>query len=143
MKLFDVQSAAEILGISRQSVNRLIADGALHAVIIRAGRRKKVIRIPDTSLRKFLNLPRNEVFEPAVIHEKSKERNVNVSFSTGRTASVCLDAEETLERVRSSPRSGDVPQSECRKLGPAFCENPGGTNAKCSGALLWKGKSNV
>ena len=74
MKLVDVQIAAAFLGVSRQTIGRMIEGGALMAVPIRTGRRKKVLRIPDYSLKKFLGIPEGKelVIEPALIHESTK-----------------------------------------------------------------------
>lgn len=46
MKLVDVQIVAAFLGVSRQTIGRMIEGGALTAVPIRTGKRKKVLRIP-------------------------------------------------------------------------------------------------
>jgi excisionase family DNA binding protein len=75
VKLLDVQIVAAFLGVSRQTVDRMISDGRLDAICIRSGRRKKILRIPDSSLKKFLHLPRGEALtiEPALIHETKKE----------------------------------------------------------------------
>jgi hypothetical protein len=72
VRLLDIHSTAAFLGTSRQSVNRLISDGKLEAICIRSGRRKKVLRVSDSSLKKFLNIPKSEtlVIEPAVCAEK-------------------------------------------------------------------------
>jgi hypothetical protein len=52
VRLFDVQSTAA-LSISRQSVDRLITDKRLDAIVIRAGRRKRLVRISDVALKNF------------------------------------------------------------------------------------------
>jgi excisionase family DNA binding protein len=45
MKLLSVEEVAETLGVSRQTVSRMIAEGALPALCLRSGRRKKVWRV--------------------------------------------------------------------------------------------------
>jgi hypothetical protein len=80
MKLFDVQTCGEFLGISRQSVDRLISDKKLEAICIRSGRRKRILRVTDVSLKKFLGLKMSDplVIEPALIHKpQRRERDEN------------------------------------------------------------------
>jgi excisionase family DNA binding protein len=74
MKLVDVQIAADFLGVSRQTIGRMIEGGALTAVPIRTGKRKKCLRIPDSSLKKFLGIPQGQllIIEPALIHKSTK-----------------------------------------------------------------------
>ena len=54
MKLLSVVAAAEVLDVSRQTVTRMIADGQLPAVCLRSGRRKKVWRICEEVLQKWI-----------------------------------------------------------------------------------------
>jgi hypothetical protein len=44
------------LSTSRQSVDRLITDKRLDAIVICAGRRKRLVRISDVALKKFLGI---------------------------------------------------------------------------------------
>lgn len=74
MKFLDVQSCADVLGVSRQTVTRMIDGGVLPAVPIRSGRRKTIQRIPDHALRKFLNLRPNEPLEVAIIAKPKKKQ---------------------------------------------------------------------
>jgi hypothetical protein len=64
MKLLSIEAVAEVLGMSRQSVQRMIDGGALQAICLRAGKRKRVLRIRDDVLKKFLNIGKSEPFEP-------------------------------------------------------------------------------
>jgi excisionase family DNA binding protein len=64
VKLLTPESVAEQLAVSRSTVLRMIADGALPAVCLRSGRRKKVWRV------------RQEVLEKWII---SRERQVRTS----------------------------------------------------------------
>jgi excisionase family DNA binding protein len=54
MKLLSVETAAEILDVSRQTVTRMIVDGQLPAVCLRAGRRQKTWRIRSEQLEKWI-----------------------------------------------------------------------------------------
>jgi hypothetical protein len=76
MKLFDIETVASFLGVSRQSVGRLITDGALTAITIRSGKRKRILRVSDATLKKFLGLkPGDELaLEPALVAEKKQAR---------------------------------------------------------------------
>ena len=73
MKLLDIQTTADCLGVSRQTINRMIESGALAAIPIRSGRRKTILRIPDHALRKFLNLKPSEALEPAIVAAPKKK----------------------------------------------------------------------
>jgi excisionase family DNA binding protein len=55
MKLLTPEAVAEILAISRSTVLRMIADGSLPAVCWRAGRKKKVWRIRQEHLEKWVS----------------------------------------------------------------------------------------
>ena len=80
MKLVDVQIAAAFLGVSRQTIGRMIEGGALTAVPIRTGKRKKVLPFQDYSLKKFLGIPEGKqlVIEPALIHQSPKRTEEEV-----------------------------------------------------------------
>jgi excisionase family DNA binding protein len=54
MKLLSVEEVAEALGVSRQTVSRMIAEGSLPAICLRSGRRKKVLRIRPEALDRWL-----------------------------------------------------------------------------------------
>ena len=54
MKLLTPESVAEQLSVSRSTVLRMINDGALPAVCLRSGRRKKVWRIRQEVLDKWV-----------------------------------------------------------------------------------------
>jgi excisionase family DNA binding protein len=54
VKLLSVETAAEILDVSRQTVTRMILDGQLPAVCLRAGRRQKTWRIRSEQLEKWI-----------------------------------------------------------------------------------------
>ena len=60
MKLLSVEAAAEVLGVSRQTVTRMIAAGQLPAVCLRAGRRKKVWRIREEQLERWVTAKERE-----------------------------------------------------------------------------------
>lgn len=54
MKLLSVEEAADTLGVSRQTVTRMIAEGSLPAILLRSGRRKKVWRLRPEVLEKWI-----------------------------------------------------------------------------------------
>src|SRR5262245_11225332 len=54
MKLLTPESVAEQLAVSRSTVLRMIADGALPAVCLRSGRRKKVWRVREEQLERWV-----------------------------------------------------------------------------------------
>lgn len=54
MKLLSIQETAERLGISRQTVMRLISEGALLAICLRSGRRKKLWKIRPEQLDRWI-----------------------------------------------------------------------------------------
>jgi excisionase family DNA binding protein len=54
MKLLTPEACAEMLAVSRSTVLRMIADGALPAVMLRSGRRKKVWRVREEVLEKWV-----------------------------------------------------------------------------------------
>jgi excisionase family DNA binding protein len=54
MKLLSVEAAAEILSVSRQTIGRMILDGSLPAICLRAGRRQKTWRIRGELLEKWI-----------------------------------------------------------------------------------------
>jgi excisionase family DNA binding protein len=54
VKLLTPEVVAEQLAVSRSTVLRMIADGALPAVCLRSGRRKKVWRVREEMLQKWI-----------------------------------------------------------------------------------------
>ena len=54
MKLLDPETVAQQLSVSRSTVLRLIADGAIPAVCLRRGRRKNVYRIRQEVLDRWI-----------------------------------------------------------------------------------------
>lgn len=54
MKLLSIEAAAEVLAVSRATVTRMIVEGQLPAVCLRAGRRKKLWRIRHEQLDKWI-----------------------------------------------------------------------------------------
>lgn len=54
VKLLSVEETAQALGVSRQTITRMIGDASLPAICLRAGRRKKVWRIRSEALDKWL-----------------------------------------------------------------------------------------
>jgi excisionase family DNA binding protein len=54
MRLLTPESVAETLSVSRSTVLRMIADGALPAVVLRRGKRKAVYRIRQEALERWV-----------------------------------------------------------------------------------------
>jgi excisionase family DNA binding protein len=54
MRFLTPELVAEQLAVSRSTVLRMIADGALPAVCLRSGRRKKIWRIREDQLNKWI-----------------------------------------------------------------------------------------
>jgi excisionase family DNA binding protein len=54
MKLLSVEASAEVLDVSRQTVTRMISDGSLPGICIRAGKRQKTWRIRSEALEKWI-----------------------------------------------------------------------------------------
>jgi len=54
MKLLTPENVAEELSVSRSTVLRLIADGSLPAICLRAGRRKKIYRVRPEALERWI-----------------------------------------------------------------------------------------
>src|SRR5262245_14996191 len=54
MKLLTPESVSEQLAVSRSTVLRMISDGALPAVCLRSGRRKKVWRVRQEQLERWV-----------------------------------------------------------------------------------------
>ena len=54
MKLLSIEAAAEVLAVSRATVTRMITEGQLPAVCLRSGRRKKLWRIRQEQLDKWI-----------------------------------------------------------------------------------------
>ena len=53
-KLLTLAQTAEALQTSRQTVMRMVSEGALPAIVLRSGRRKKVIRIDEADLERWV-----------------------------------------------------------------------------------------
>jgi excisionase family DNA binding protein len=54
LNLLKPETAADVLAVSRSTVLRMIADGSLPAICLRAGRKKKVWRIRQEHLEKWV-----------------------------------------------------------------------------------------
>jgi len=72
MKLLSVEAVAEALDVSRQTVTRMIADGALPAICVRSGRRKKVWRIRAEQLERWV-----------IARERETARNAKIISNEG------------------------------------------------------------
>jgi excisionase family DNA binding protein len=54
VRLLTPEAAAEQLAVSRSTVLRMISDGQLPAICLRSGRRKKVWRVREEVLQKWI-----------------------------------------------------------------------------------------
>ena len=54
MKLLPLEAVAETLAVSRQTIQRMIDTGALPAICVRSGRRKKLWRVRPEQLQQWL-----------------------------------------------------------------------------------------
>jgi excisionase family DNA binding protein len=54
MKLLTIVEVAEALGVSRATVGRMISDSSLPAICLRSGKRKRVLRVREEVLTKWL-----------------------------------------------------------------------------------------
>jgi len=80
MKLLTPESAADALAISRSTVRRMIADGALPAICLRSGRRKKVRRIRQEVLEKWVLTKEKEVVAKRRAHARLPRESQNDQF---------------------------------------------------------------
>jgi excisionase family DNA binding protein len=74
VKLLSVEQIAETLGVSRQTVMRLICEGSLPAVCLRSGRRKKVWRVRPEALERWLNQKERETMNQQVCDGRQLRR---------------------------------------------------------------------
>lgn len=54
MKLLNLNDSAKIMGVSRQTTMRMITEGVLPAICLRSGKRKKVWRIREEVLERWI-----------------------------------------------------------------------------------------
>jgi excisionase family DNA binding protein len=54
MKLLGPEQVAEILGVSRSTARRMMIEGNLPVIPLRAGKRKKILRVAEESLERWL-----------------------------------------------------------------------------------------
>lgn len=60
MKLLTIEQAAEVLAVSPRTVERLIADGSLPAICIRRGKQRRMMRVRDAVLEKWITKKEKE-----------------------------------------------------------------------------------
>jgi excisionase family DNA binding protein len=60
MKLLTINQAAEILVLSRWTVSEMIESGSLPAFIVKTGKRKKIWRIREQALQKWIDTREQE-----------------------------------------------------------------------------------
>ena len=54
VKLLRAEEVAVILDISRSTARRMLLDGTLPAVCLRSGRRKKIFRVRESELERYV-----------------------------------------------------------------------------------------
>ena len=54
MKLLDPEQVAEQLGISRSTARRMMIENAIPSICLRSGRRKKIYRVREEQLERFI-----------------------------------------------------------------------------------------
>ena len=54
MKLLRAEDVAIILDVSRSTARRMLIDGTLPAICLRSGQRKKVYRVRESELERFV-----------------------------------------------------------------------------------------
>jgi excisionase family DNA binding protein len=60
MKLLTINQAAEILELSRWTVSEMIETGSLPAIVLKTGKRKKIWRISEQALQKWIETREQE-----------------------------------------------------------------------------------
>ena len=53
--LLSPQQAAKLIGVSRQTIDRMVADGELPSVVLREGTRQRMVRIPKAFMLQLLS----------------------------------------------------------------------------------------
>jgi excisionase family DNA binding protein len=72
MKLLSVESVADSLGVSRQTIMRMILDNTLPAIVLRSGKRKKLWRIRAEQLEQWLMSQETRQRQPAPLRPERK-----------------------------------------------------------------------
>lgn len=54
MKLLRAEEVAVILDVSRSTARRMLLDGTLPSICLRSGKRKKVYRVRESALERFV-----------------------------------------------------------------------------------------
>jgi len=60
MKLLTINQAAEILILSRWTISAMIESGSLPGIIVKTGKRKKIWRISEQALQKWIETREQE-----------------------------------------------------------------------------------
>ena len=55
MKLLSVDQVADVLGISRWTVAEMLQSGSLPGIVLKSGRRKKMWRVSEQALQKWID----------------------------------------------------------------------------------------
>ena len=54
MKLLSVDQVADVLGISRWTVSEMLQRGSLPGIVLKSGKRKKMWRVSEQALQKWI-----------------------------------------------------------------------------------------
>ena len=90
MKLLSIEETAQALGVSRATVGRMIQDGSLPGICLRAGRRKKVWRVRPESLDRWL-----------IALERENTRDIAGSRGAQTNSNGKHDSSQQTEALRS------------------------------------------
>ena len=75
MKLLTPENVAQQLAVSRSTVLRMIDDGALPAICLRSGPRKKVLRVRQEQLDRWLLSKERKVENKSRISDQTDQGN--------------------------------------------------------------------
>jgi excisionase family DNA binding protein len=103
-KLLCVAETAEALGVSRQTVNRLIIEGSLPAICLRSGRRKKTWRIRAELLDKWILQKERDTRQQAVRNGREIE---NDSLAIPGRVPRCIDWQLNENKTRKGGDTND------------------------------------
>jgi excisionase family DNA binding protein len=99
MKLLTPEHVAESLSVSRSTVLRIIRDGSLPAICLRAGRRKKIFRISADALERWVTAREK-------LQNAKNKREVPDAMQAARTEN---NTSETLALARQTKANSEFP----------------------------------
>ena len=63
--LLSIEQVADVLGVGRSTVTRMINGGDLPAVLVRSGKRKKLYRVREQALERWITAREREMLKGA------------------------------------------------------------------------------